>query len=175
MREHTFDLVLFYDTIMGKNGGCDVVSIHNINGIPKEHAADFLGKASTLFLGSAAGSERMYVNIDLIQPGARSAKYHSHSKQEEFFLILNGSGTLRMNGEEHSVSKGDFVAKPAGKGNAHQFINTSEDVLEILDIGTVDRGDVVHYVDEDVYYLRDQNLMFGGQHALHNWDTEPNS
>jgi uncharacterized cupin superfamily protein len=30
------------------------------------------------------------VNIDYVKPGAKSTKFHSHSLQEEFFLILNG-------------------------------------------------------------------------------------
>ncbi|BBI30939.1 cupin domain-containing protein [Cohnella abietis] len=149
-------------------------NIYNINNVPSEFMSDFLGKASTLYLGNAAGSEKIYVNVDKIQPGSKSAKYHSHSKQEEFFLILSGSGTLRKNGEEYQVSQGDFVAKPAGKGNTHQFINTGSDVLEILDIGTIEKGDVVHYPDENMYYLRDQNLMFNGQDAVSDWDTEPN-
>ena len=104
-----------------------------------------MGKATTYFLGKAAGSEKLYVNIDKIQPDAKSAKYHSHSKQEEFFLILNGNGTLRMNDMEVPITKGDFVAKPAGKGIAHQFINTGTEVLEILDIGLCVQGDVAFY------------------------------
>lgn len=148
--------------------------IHNINSVPAEFVGDYLGKASTFFLGGAAGSEKIYVNIDKIQPGAKSAKYHSHSKQEEFFIILNGNGTLRMNGEELAVSRGDFIAKPAGRGNAHQFMNTGTDVLEILDIGTNESGDVVHYPDENIYYLRDQNLRFKQQDDLKGWDAEPN-
>jgi uncharacterized cupin superfamily protein len=149
------------------------LKILNLNNIPSEYVGEF-GKAVTLFLGKAAGSEKIYINIDKIEPGAKSAKYHSHTKQEEFFLILSGSGTLRMNGEEFEVRKGDFVAKPAGKNTAHQFLNTGHDVLEILDIGTNEQGDIAYYPDEDIYYLRDQNLVFKGAGSLTNWDSDPN-
>ena len=44
----------------------------------------------TKSLGDAAGSQKLYVNIDYVPPGAFSTKYHSHSQQEEFFLILSG-------------------------------------------------------------------------------------
>lgn len=144
----------------------------NINQLPPVFDEDYLGM-STLYLGAAAGSEQIYVNIDRIQPGAKSVKYHTHSRQEEFFMILGGTGTLRMNGEEHLVSKGDFVAKPAGKNNAHQFINTGVEVLEILDVGTKAEGDVVYYPDEDVYYVRGK-AAFKGSDALTDWDSEPN-
>lgn len=146
----------------------------NIRAMPSEFSeTDPLGKMTTLMLGEAAGSEQIYVNIDQVQPGAKSVKYHSHSRQEEFFLILNGTGTLRMNGEEHPVAKGDFVAKPAGKNNVHQFINTGSEVLEILDVGTKADGDVAYYPDEDVYLIRGK-AAFRSSDALTDWDSDPN-
>jgi uncharacterized cupin superfamily protein len=147
----------------------------NLHSMPDEFIDHFVGsQASTLFLGAAAGSEKIYVNIDRIAPGAKSAKYHTHSKQEEFFLILSGSGTLRLNGQEYIVKKGDFVAKPAGRNIAHQFINTGDDVLEILDVGTNEVGDIAYYPDEEVFYLRDQKKSFKLADALTDWDSEPN-
>jgi uncharacterized cupin superfamily protein len=152
-----------------------MAKILNLSNMPAAFAEEYLdGKASTLFLGDAAGSEKIYVNIDRIQPGMKSAKYHSHTKQEEFFLILGGSGMLRMDGQEYPVQKGDFVAKPAGRNIAHQFLNTGEEVLEILDVGTREEGDIAYYPDEDVYFLRDQKMVFRGSDARKDWDSEPN-
>ncbi|MDF2683540.1 MAG: mannose-6-phosphate isomerase [Brevibacillus sp.] len=145
-----------------------------LSSIPTEFVeADDWGKMTTLFLGAAAGSEKLYANIDKVQPGAKSVKYHTHSLQEEFFLILAGTGTLRLNGEEYPVAKGSFVAKPAGKDIAHQFINTGSDVLEILDVGLKIEGDVAYYPDEDVYYIRGKKA-FKGTDFLADWDSEPN-
>lgn len=59
-------------------------------------------------LGKSVGSERLYVNLDIIPPGAFSATYHSHSCQEEFFYILSGTGTLRLNDETYPVGPEDF-------------------------------------------------------------------
>ena len=59
-------------------------------------------------LGKSVGSERLYVNLDIIPPGAFSATYHSHSCQEEFFYILSGTGTLRLNDEMYPVGPEDF-------------------------------------------------------------------
>ncbi|RNB89429.1 cupin domain-containing protein [Brevibacillus fluminis] len=148
--------------------------IFNLGNVPNEHIEDPLGVLSTLYLGEAAGSEKIYVNIDRVQPGAKSVKYHSHSRQEEFFLILCGSGIIRLDGREYPVKKGDFVAKPAGRGIAHQFINTGEDVLEILDVGTKEEGDVAYYPDEDVYLLRDQKKAFSGTEQRVGWSSDPN-
>ncbi len=135
---------------------------------------DFLGKANTSYLGKAAGSEKIYINIDKILPGSKSTKYHSHTKQEEFFLIISGYGTLRIDGKEYLIKKGDFVAKPAGKNIAHQFINTWNEMLEILDRGTKEEGDIAYYPDENVYYLNDHEIVFNGNSKLNGWGSEPN-
>lgn len=42
---------------------------------------------TTKELSKSVGSERIYVNLDIIPPGAYSTKYHSHSYQEEFFIF----------------------------------------------------------------------------------------
>ena len=51
--------------------------------------AEFLWKDSigliTKSLGAACGSERIYVNIDSVPPGAYSTKYHSYSNRKRFF------------------------------------------------------------------------------------------
>jgi len=140
-----------------------MVNILDINNFPNEYIMNFLGKANTSYLGKAAGSEKIYINIDRILPGSKSTKYHSHTKQEEFFLIFSGYGTLRIDGKEYLIKKGDFVAKPAGKDIAHQFINTGDEMLEILDIGTKEEGDIAYYPDENVYYLNDHEIVFNGK------------
>ena len=75
-------------------------------------------------LGKSVGSERLYVNLDIIPPGAFSATYHSHSY---------------------------FFAKPAGKNIAHTFYNSGRENLCILDLGTVDPEDTCYYPDEQMY------------------------
>lgn len=128
----------------------------------------------TLYLGMAGGSDRLYANIDRVMPGGRSCKFHSHSLQEEFFIVLKGQGIVRIGDEEHAVKAGDFFCKPAGCGIAHQFINTSDEVLELLDVGILDADDVINYPDENVTYeKRTKKVLKGGQ-LISGWTTNPN-
>ena len=153
-----------------------MVKLLNVDSLPDEFIDDpkFESKMKTLYLGAAAGSERIYVNIDYVKPGAKSVKYHSHSKQEEFFLILEGSGTLRMNDEKTPVKKGDFVAKPAGKEIAHQFINDGSEVLQILDCGLNEKEETITYPDDDVILVKKQRMAFKISDALKEWSSDPN-
>jgi uncharacterized cupin superfamily protein len=153
-----------------------MVKTLNVDSLPDEFIDDpkFESEMKTLYLGGAAGSERIYVNIDYVKPGAKSVKYHSHSKQEEFFLILEGSGTLRMNEKETPVTKGDFVAKPAGKEIAHQFINDGTEALQILDCGLNEKDEIVTYPDDEVILLKKQRMAFKISDALKEWSSDPN-
>jgi uncharacterized cupin superfamily protein len=127
----------------------------------------------TQYLGRAAGSERLYVNIDHVPPGTYSSKYHSHSRQEEFFLILGGRGTLRLNRQEYPVFEGDFIAKPAGRDIAHTFFNSGDDTLVILDAGTAEREDTVFYPDEGVRLEKsgEERCVVGADEG---WTSDPN-
>ena len=153
-----------------------MLKILNIDNLPNEFIDDqeFESHMKTTYLGAAAGSDKIYVNIDYVKPGAKSVKYHSHSKQEEFFLILKGSGILRMKDEEVSVKQGDFVAKQAGLDIAHQFINNGSEILQILDCGLNERDETITYPDEDVILLKKQRLAFKLSYALKDWSSDPN-
>lgn len=153
-----------------------MVNVLNIANVPEEYADDpkFESKMKTIFMGAAAGSRKIYVNIDYIKPGARSVKYHSHSRQEEFFFVLKGTGTLRMNEAKTQIKAGDFIAKPSGEGLAHQFINTGGEVLEILDCGTKEDNDIITYPDEGLVLLREEGLIFKTSDSLETWSSDPN-
>lgn len=153
-----------------------MLQVLNIDTVPEEFIDDpiFDSKMKTIYLGKASGSEKMYVNIDYLKPGAKSVKYHSHSKQEEFFLILNGCGILRINANEISVKRGDFIAKPASNNIAHQFINNGSEILQILDCGLKEDDEIITYPDEDVILLKKEKLVFRISEAIKNWSSDPN-
>lgn len=150
--------------------------ISNINTIPDEYIDDpnFESKMKSLLIGDALGSEKIYVNIDFVKPGGKSTMYHSHSRQEEFFLIMSGNGLLRINEEEITVKTGDVISKPAGKNIAHQFINNSSEILQILDVGNRDKDDVAMYPDENKIFIRNKKLVFNINDNIENWTSDPN-
>jgi uncharacterized cupin superfamily protein len=79
--------------------------------------------------------------------GRRARPYHYHLANEEAVYVLEGSGTLRIGGEEIQVSEGDYVALPARAQAAHQIVNDSEVVLRYLCFSTMLEPDVMIYPD----------------------------
>ena len=89
----------------------------------------------TTLIARRAGMRRLGVNLDVIPPGRRSARYHWHRREEECFLVLSGTGWLVAGKDRFRVGPGDFFGKPEGPKRAHQFENDGEVELRLLSIG----------------------------------------
>ena len=148
----------------------------NIGEIPAEFIWSDKAGLMTKELGKYAGSEKIYANLDSIPPKAFSTKYHSHSQQEEFFLVLEGCGTLHLNDDCIPVKAGDFFAKPAGEGIAHTFYNSGEKPLVLLDVGTVEKEDTCIYPRDNMLMHKSNGVtrVFRLDSEEHTWTSEPN-
>ena len=100
-------------------------------------------------LGSAAGAERLGCSLYEIPPGRRAWPYHYHLANEEAIYVLEGSGTLRIDGEQVEISQGDYVALPVGPTGAHQVTNSSDAPLRYLCLSTMVEPDVLIYPDSN--------------------------
>jgi len=75
------------------------------------------------------------VNIHVLEPGEISTMYHGEGGQEGF-LVLSGSPTLIVEGEERVLKAWDYVHVPAWTG--HAFANAGDTPAAILMTGTRD-------------------------------------
>ncbi|MDR3437831.1 cupin domain-containing protein [Telmatospirillum sp.] len=101
-------------------------------------------------LGDAFGLTRFGVNLTRMKPGSISAARHSHSLQDEFLYVLEGTPLLITNGGETLLHPGMCVGFRAGTDDAHHLVNkTGTDVL-YLEVGDRTTGDAVFYPDDDI-------------------------
>lgn len=98
-------------------------------------------------IGPLIGLQKLGCSQYVVPPGKIAFPYHAHSLIEEMCVILEGSGTLRQEGQEHPIRAGDVIASPVGK--AHQILNTSNSDLRYLVISNNEPVDVVLYPDSD--------------------------
>jgi uncharacterized cupin superfamily protein len=80
------------------------------------------------------GPSRGFFSVQVIEKGGVSARLHSHSTVDEFYLILKGRGTLRYNGMEVEVKRGDLIGKPTGPDATSHLIADRGEKLRILDM-----------------------------------------
>src|SRR6266446_1132224 len=51
---------------------------------------------------------------EALVPAGGSTQRHLHRRSEEFYFILEGSGTMEIDGEHRVVQTGDAILIPAG-------------------------------------------------------------
>lgn len=89
---------------------------------------------SELNLMPLLGPGRAFFSVQVIEKGGATARLHSHSALDEYYLVLDGRGTLRHNDREIGVGRGDLIGKPVGPDNATQLIADRGERMRILDM-----------------------------------------
>lgn len=98
------------------------------------------------------------INLVVLTPGKRAFPFHNHRANGEAFFVLAGAGHLRLGAERYAIRAGDLISCPAGgKETAHQLINTGDDELRYLAIGTNSLPDVIEYPDSGLIKLMGPN------------------
>ena len=123
----------------------NVTNEDELRWIEHSHGEKFGYKRKSL--SSAAGGEKLGCSLYEVEPGRRAWPYHYHGANEEAIYLLEGSGSLRVNGEEVSISEGDYAAFPASAEGAHQLVNTSDKTLRYLCFSTMAQPDAMVYPD----------------------------
>ena len=116
-----------------------------------------LNPDSELFIRPLAdiiGLTKTKIHLATLKPGKESNLYHSHHYEEEFYYILHGHGTARIDNKEYSLSSGDFMAFPA-PSVPHGIRNTSNEDLIYLVGGERKEFEIVELPDLDQLVIRD--------------------
>lgn len=126
-------------------------------------------------LSEGTAAKKLGAGYDELAPGMRCCPYHFHHAQEEMFVILEGTGHLRVAGEMLPLRAGDVVFIPPGPEYPHHIVNTSDAPLKYLSISTQERPEVCEYPDSGKLVafgpgLRQVHRRDG---SLGYWDGEP--
>lgn len=127
-------------------------------------------------LASGTAARKLGCSYDEVPPGKRICPYHLHHAQEEMFVVLEGSGTLRVAGELLPLKAGDVVFIPPGPEYPHQILNTGEVPLKYLSISTMEEPEICEYPDSNKFQAdagRAFVRMGWRDNAPDYWDGEP--
>ncbi len=100
-------------------------------------------------LGAAADGEEIGCSLYELPAGEGAWPYHYHTGNEEALYVLAGTGTLRLDGEDHDLAPGSYATFPTGEESAHRVVNDGDELLRYLVVSTMDDPDVVGYPDAD--------------------------
>lgn len=129
-------------------------------------------------LARAAGSSRTGLRYVTVEPDAYMAPPHSHSAEDELFVVLEGSGTVELwpspryggEREEYPLAPGTTLARPAGTHLAHA-LRAGPDGLTVLAYGTRVPNDITFYPRSGKVSLRGVGVI-GRLEQLDYWEGE---
>jgi len=84
----------------------------------------------------ADGAQTYSMTLLELAPGGSTPK-HSHQRDEEIF-VRTGNGTVKYADKEASVSPGSVLY--IGPNEDHQFLNTTDEILELLCVTLIQAG-----------------------------------
>jgi uncharacterized cupin superfamily protein len=123
-----------------------ILNLDELSFIDQVHGERFEARLAPI--AARLGAKRLGARLTVLPPGKRAFPYHCHHANDELFLVLSGTGTLRFGGEEHPLRAGDCVVIPAGgPESAHQIVNTGASELRYLGVSTMSEPDVCEYPD----------------------------
>ena len=70
---------------------------------------DFMGFHGKYFLGKELGLTGCEVSLNRLPAGKGMPFVHAHKKNEELYIILSGSGTFFVDGEEFPIREGSLI------------------------------------------------------------------
>jgi uncharacterized cupin superfamily protein len=155
--------------------------IRNFDDAPREHfVREPLYESMGARLATGTAARKLGASVDVVPPGKRTCPYHLHHAQEEMFIVLEGSGTLRVAGESLPLRSGDVVFIPAGPEYPHQIINTSAAPLKYLSISTQESPEICEYPDSGKFMAESSgpsgrvfDVIQPKQPSVDYWQDEP--
>ncbi len=139
----------------------------DIDKMPAEERTHFLNPKAVRHnksLGDAIGLQNLGVHIITVQPGMDTTEYHIHHQEEECIYVLEGRGTLNIEGDLHSFEAGDFVGFPVSTA-AHSLVNDGDEVLVCLVVGQRLAQDVGDYPNKGKRIFRNNGQWELANHA----------
>jgi len=135
-------------------------------------------------LGATAGAKLTGLNLVQLPPGEEGAPPHSHTAEEELFVVLHGEGELELwaspdpqqqyataPAERHAIRAGNVVSRPPGTRIPHSF-RAGPAGLTYLAYGTREPNDVCWYPRSNKVFFRGLGVI-ARLELLDYFDGEP--
>jgi mannose-6-phosphate isomerase-like protein (cupin superfamily) len=112
----------------------------NLREDPEDLGSNFDGSADLEFrsVTKLLGLEHSALTFQHVPAGYRFPYGHTHMKQEEVFVVVGGSGRMKLDDEVVEVRRWDAVRVPAGTWRGYE---AGPEGLDLLVIGAPNLGD----------------------------------
>ena len=118
--------------------------ILNLDAVPLDdwcHGDRFAARLGQI--GPKIGARKLGCRLIVLPPGKAVWPLHAHYVNEEMFIVLDGTGCLRLGDDRHPIRAGDVIAMPPEPEMPHQIVNDGNSDLRYLAISTMEEPDIV--------------------------------
>ena len=129
------------DDVLAARVNLEELRFERVAGDPEPFGASFAE------LGWLLGSRRLSYAAGRMRRGEHYCPYHWHSGEEELFVVMAGTPTLRTPRGTFRLRRGDVVAFPTTPSGAHRIWNDADEDSIVLMIANADASDVCFYPD----------------------------
>lgn len=112
---------------------CHSSQIQDYDNSHYQGSTELLGISSTF--SKHFGFDRLGIHFERLPPGRRTSMPHAHENEDEFVFVIKGHPHVWIDGHRYPLKPGDGVGFPAATGITHNFINDSEQDVELMVIG----------------------------------------
>ncbi len=95
------------------------------------------------------GAKNLGFHLQILEPKNFTYPYHWHTGEEELFVVIEGSATVRCNGEFKIVNSGDLIYYNTGPENVHQMYNHTDLPFKYLALSNNDPAEMCYYPDSN--------------------------
>lgn len=78
------------------------------------------------------GTNAIDLHHNTLQPGGPRGRYHRHTKADNVYIVVGGTGELIADGQAHAVREGQIIFIPAGM--PHSLSNPGTEPFKIFEI-----------------------------------------
>ena len=106
-----------------------IVNFYDLPPAKVENIHDGVGVVDVTTIMDKFETGMQFLHYTVLPPGSAIGA-HKHGRDEEFYIILEGTGEMELDGVKYPVSSGDVIKnKPHG---THGLTNTGKTSLKIL-------------------------------------------
>jgi uncharacterized cupin superfamily protein len=114
-------------------------AIKNLREVEDMAAAHGLGDVQEArFAHGDLGAEQTGISLQRVKPGKRHATPHRHKQAEEVYVVISGSGRIKLDDEVEEIGLLDAIR--VGPSVTRSF-EAGDDGLELLAVGPRAQGD----------------------------------
>ncbi len=123
-------------------------------------------------IGLLLGAQRLGIALGKLGPGQAYCPFHWHTREEELFIVWEGTPTLRTPAATRRLKPGDCVVFATAPHGAHRLSNDTDTACSIVMIANIDRGDVCFYPDSKKFVVEATDTLVRTEPQLDYFDGE---